>query len=330
MMDLREIGLKIRSLRMNRGLSQRDLAKDLNIANSTISNWENARRLPSIGELKRVADYFGVSLSIFELDDQKQRQDKEKPLSDRNGQSIEVKRIAMRIDKGRHAFFIASLAFLLIASITTDDIALIALILGLFSLSVHLGRVILSRIAFERINRKTYILPADNQVYYKHPETQEEIANKRTFANVLVLLELMMSILFYGLSIIVLIRSDLIGYSIILSIYALVSIMVSFIRYRHVKELDLIVKRIDYFKTFKDLKYRIHLATLVMNMIALVAVVVVLTFMDLGDLWFSYVSVVFGIVLVSADYVIDYRIREHLSAFELFSVDDEGREGLLE
>jgi hypothetical protein len=140
----------------------------------------------------------------------------------------------------------------------------------------------------------------------------------------------MMGIAFYGLSIVVLIRFDLIGYSIILSIYALVSIMLSFIRYRHIRELDLIVKRIDYFKTFKDLKYRIHKATLVINIIALVAVVIVFTHKDLDDVWLSFVSVLFGTVLASTDYAIDCLIQKHLSAFELFSVNDQGNEGLLE
>jgi transcriptional regulator with XRE-family HTH domain len=326
-MDLQKIGLKIRSLRMNRGLSQRDLAKDLNIANSTVSNWENGRRLPSIGELKRIAVYFGVSLSIFELDDPILQQEKERPL---HGQSIEVKRITMRIYKGQHAFFIASLILFLLAATTTDDLALIALILGLFSLFVHIGRVSLARIAFERINRKTYILPAHNIIYYKHPSSQERIMNKKRSLNIFILLELMIGIFFYVFSIVVLIRSDLIGSSVILSVYALVSIMVSFIRYKHVKESDLIVKRIDYFKTFKDLKYRIHAASLVINVIALIAFVVLLTFIDLENQSLSYISVVLGIMLVAFDYMIDHRIREHLSTFELFSVDSEGNEGVLE
>jgi DNA-binding XRE family transcriptional regulator len=48
-------------------MTQKDLAEKLVTAGSTISNWETGRRLPSIVDLTRIADVFGVSISAFGL-----------------------------------------------------------------------------------------------------------------------------------------------------------------------------------------------------------------------------------------------------------------------
>lgn len=61
----KSFGDRIRLLRMQRGLKQKDLADHLNLARSTISNWENDRRLPSLEELRSLADYFQLSLNDF-------------------------------------------------------------------------------------------------------------------------------------------------------------------------------------------------------------------------------------------------------------------------
>lgn len=59
------IGDRIRDLRQRKRIKQRDLAKHLSVTGSTISNWENGRRMPSLEELRRIAAYFDVPFSIF-------------------------------------------------------------------------------------------------------------------------------------------------------------------------------------------------------------------------------------------------------------------------
>lgn len=61
------IGSKLRSLRKAKGYSQRYVAERVHMKRSTISNYEIGRRLPSLTDLKRIADYFGVSLDYFDL-----------------------------------------------------------------------------------------------------------------------------------------------------------------------------------------------------------------------------------------------------------------------
>lgn len=61
------IGSKLQSLRKARGYSQQYVADRVGMKRSTISNYEIDRRLPSLTDLKRVADFYGVGLDYFDL-----------------------------------------------------------------------------------------------------------------------------------------------------------------------------------------------------------------------------------------------------------------------
>lgn len=61
------IGSKLRSLRKAKGYSQQFVADRVGMKRSTISNYEIDRRLPSLTDLKRVADFYGVGLDYFDL-----------------------------------------------------------------------------------------------------------------------------------------------------------------------------------------------------------------------------------------------------------------------
>lgn len=57
------IGTRIRELRDERRLSQDALAKQLGVSTNTVSRWETATYKPSISDVQKIADYFGVKLS---------------------------------------------------------------------------------------------------------------------------------------------------------------------------------------------------------------------------------------------------------------------------
>lgn len=60
-----QIGSIIKKLRKQQKITQLELAKALNIADNTVSQYENGQRLPS-DEIKiKLADYFGVSLDYL-------------------------------------------------------------------------------------------------------------------------------------------------------------------------------------------------------------------------------------------------------------------------
>jgi len=52
---------RLRELRHEKELKQIDVAKAMNVVVGTISNWEVARSFPSLEELIRLADFFGVT-----------------------------------------------------------------------------------------------------------------------------------------------------------------------------------------------------------------------------------------------------------------------------
>lgn len=57
----------LKELRLERGLTQSALAKELNVTQNAIFNWENEKREPSIEMIQKIANYFSTSL-LYLLD----------------------------------------------------------------------------------------------------------------------------------------------------------------------------------------------------------------------------------------------------------------------
>lgn len=55
------IDVMIRKLRMERGLTQAELAKELNLSDKAVKNWENAVSNPSVSNIISLAQIFCVS-----------------------------------------------------------------------------------------------------------------------------------------------------------------------------------------------------------------------------------------------------------------------------
>ncbi len=60
-----QLGLRLKTLRQSRGLSQRRLARAADISNATISLIEHGRTDPSMGLLRKILDSLGVSFAEF-------------------------------------------------------------------------------------------------------------------------------------------------------------------------------------------------------------------------------------------------------------------------
>lgn len=56
---------KIRELRKEKGLTMKELADNVGVAESTVCLWENGKRLPDIERLKQVAQFFNVTLDYL-------------------------------------------------------------------------------------------------------------------------------------------------------------------------------------------------------------------------------------------------------------------------
>ncbi|MBQ6172864.1 MAG: helix-turn-helix transcriptional regulator [Clostridia bacterium] len=61
--------MKLRTLRKMKGMKQRELAEALGVALSTIAMWETANREPNFAMIRKIADYFSVSIEQLVNDD---------------------------------------------------------------------------------------------------------------------------------------------------------------------------------------------------------------------------------------------------------------------
>ncbi len=60
-----EFGEKIKDLRLSKGLTQKQLAKELEQAQSTIFYWEQNKQEPNISSLKKLCEFFDVSADFL-------------------------------------------------------------------------------------------------------------------------------------------------------------------------------------------------------------------------------------------------------------------------
>jgi repressor LexA len=58
-----DIANKILSLRQQHGLTQEELGRIAGVTDKAVSSWENGTRLPRIGTIEKIANYFGITKS---------------------------------------------------------------------------------------------------------------------------------------------------------------------------------------------------------------------------------------------------------------------------
>jgi transcriptional regulator with XRE-family HTH domain len=68
-----EMGHIIAKYRMQKGISQKDLAKSLNVSTSTVALWEVNKRNPTPTTLVDIADFFNISMDILFSADRKNK-----------------------------------------------------------------------------------------------------------------------------------------------------------------------------------------------------------------------------------------------------------------
>ena len=59
------LGKTIKELRLEEGISQRELGNRLNVCNQTVSFWESGQREPDLDTLIKIAHYFQVSTDFL-------------------------------------------------------------------------------------------------------------------------------------------------------------------------------------------------------------------------------------------------------------------------
>lgn len=60
-----DLAHKLRQLRIDHNLKQRQLAEKLNVSQNAVFNWENGKRTPTPDMIKQIANHFQVSPSYL-------------------------------------------------------------------------------------------------------------------------------------------------------------------------------------------------------------------------------------------------------------------------
>lgn len=71
------LGQKIRKLRIDKGLTQKDLSDKIHVTFQTISKWENDENEPDVSTLRELAKLFGCSLDYLLCEDEEEKQKEE-------------------------------------------------------------------------------------------------------------------------------------------------------------------------------------------------------------------------------------------------------------
>ena len=61
-MDQKQIGIFLKTLRKEKGITQEQLAKVLNVSNRSVSRWENGVNLPDFSLLLEIAKYYVIGV----------------------------------------------------------------------------------------------------------------------------------------------------------------------------------------------------------------------------------------------------------------------------
>ncbi len=92
-----KIGNRIKKLRKDKNISQKDMANMLNIPRSTYSNYENNNREPSIKLLEKIAEILNVSLGeLFGVNEEELKKDKSLPVGENIRKYRKIKGLTMK------------------------------------------------------------------------------------------------------------------------------------------------------------------------------------------------------------------------------------------
>jgi transcriptional regulator with XRE-family HTH domain len=307
------IGSKIRELRLSKNLKQSELGDALSVASSTISNWENGRRLPSINELKRVAAFFNTNLNAFQSDldiNQKQNENADKIIFN---QSIDSRPASIQITKIEHYVLLSGTMLLFLVTITRFMFQYIFLIIGiLFLLWIQL-MYLSKRRKMLLNNYKRIVIPAFYKVYYVHKGDIELVVKQQNVINLFVIISLVSSIFTYGIAISTLLQYEQPLINVLSSTYALAAIVIHFFCYQNIQSKRLTRPMIPYYGTMADLRYPIIYWTFFMDSVAIVSfAVTMLVVVKNHQIFIILLGILFTITLLTS-----YRVLVLLNRFIL-------------
>jgi len=244
-MNYNMIGDKIKSLRNQNKLTQRELADMLSVSVSTISHWENGRRLPSITELQRLGVQFDVNLSAFELD-----QSMGIPLgvdhsSSARTQNINIRPIGDSFHTFFHLLFILSVTIQLSSLFLSNPLDLIILILGIVLSAIPVTVLFLNR-AFG-CSKQNLTIPINNRLFFEQTLKTHSINRYRKVLRYISLLTMPLAAVAYTLSTYLYRQHEYTKMSLFVAFFAIIVLVLYYYRGKTFDQGLIFNKKIDYY-----------------------------------------------------------------------------------
>ena len=82
------VGKYLRSLRLNEGITQRELAAKMNVTHQAVSRWENGKSIPDVDTLRLLGEFYGVSMDeILQVENGEKKKDS---FLDKHGRKLAI------------------------------------------------------------------------------------------------------------------------------------------------------------------------------------------------------------------------------------------------
>jgi transcriptional regulator with XRE-family HTH domain len=325
-MEINTIGDKIKKMRLRKNMTQKELAHELAVSTSAISNWETGRRLPSIDELKRIANHFQRSLSYFDIDEQTVDAIDRKTYQNELQQTVLCQPLGYQTKRLNKVFFILA-AFILLLSFLFDFLLdLVILFVGLFCMIYAIVCFFLQRIKQTLINTKRVLIPISQTVMYIHTKEKSDIRRYRKKVLIALFSLLSLSLITFVIITLAFYPFNYVYFDILIAIYALVIVLVSLYRYSSVQKSPIFDKRVDYYAVNRNLKHYSLTIGFVLDAVTFIIVtsllVIFRSFYEINILTFLIVFLPFLEVILSYLVLTDY--KRFIHGFYLYSIDEEG------
>jgi transcriptional regulator with XRE-family HTH domain len=252
-MDTNEIGKIIKTLRRKKDMTQTDVAHALNVASSTISNWEHGRRLPSVDELKRVASLFKVSFNVFhvghETDSDHVHIEKDVVV-----QIIDFKPLGIRITRYEGVAVVVACALIMLSNLMPFELVFAFHLVGLFVI-IAIFSMIFGRILNQKqLPSKRIQYPVHFHVYYEH-ESKTNVKRTDTLLRVLFLSMIAIVTIGFVILYVLLLEYESNILNMIISLIGLVYLIIHFLAYRALVAHKIIRRHVPYYLVHKRFRY---------------------------------------------------------------------------
>jgi len=240
------VGAKIKSLRIQKELRQHELASFLSVTSSTISNWENDRRTPSLDELIRIANFFQVSLNAFAISDQFELdiEHRTKDYSNQISQNIKVSRFTIQISRLQYALVYVLVLIVFFSYFFQGVLKYFLFFFG----SLSIVSIAINLIVSFAQTRKTHTIniPKDYSVYYQHEEETERIRKKHSLLKLIVVISFIAVIGFTIMLSTWAFGQQVLWIGALIASFSFLLLVFEFCRLQHIFSSRFFVKYIDY------------------------------------------------------------------------------------